>query len=136
MVACFECGKPAEFNHHVVPQSKGGTRTVPLCVQCHGKVHDKRMVSISTLTKASMATKRKRNERISRHVPYGWDLGADGRLLVNLVEQAIIRVMRRWRLEGWSYRAIAAQLDEDGIATKRGGRWMFGSVKSILTRAA
>ena len=36
---CFECGKPASHAHHVVPRSEGGTRTVPLCSECHGKVH-------------------------------------------------------------------------------------------------
>lgn len=37
--ACFECGKPAEHRHHVVPRSKGGKRTVPLCHDCHDLVH-------------------------------------------------------------------------------------------------
>jgi hypothetical protein len=36
---CFECGKPAKHAHHVVPKSFGGTRTVPLCMICHSKVH-------------------------------------------------------------------------------------------------
>lgn len=37
---CFECGAPKEEMHHVVPKSKGGTKTIPLCVDCHGKAHD------------------------------------------------------------------------------------------------
>lgn len=36
---CFECGKPAEHRHHVVPRSLGGTKTIPLCTPCHRKVH-------------------------------------------------------------------------------------------------
>lgn len=40
-VACFECGAPAEHQHHVIPQSRGGTQTVPLCVRCHDLVHDR-----------------------------------------------------------------------------------------------
>ena len=36
---CFECGKPAFDKHHVVPKSLGGTKTVPLCPDCHGMVH-------------------------------------------------------------------------------------------------
>ena len=28
---CFECGEPSTHDHHVVPQSLGGTKTVPLC---------------------------------------------------------------------------------------------------------
>jgi hypothetical protein len=37
---CFECGNPATENHHVIPQSMGGTKTVPLCSKCHMKVHN------------------------------------------------------------------------------------------------
>jgi 5-methylcytosine-specific restriction endonuclease McrA len=36
---CFECGQPAGANHHVVPRSLGGTRTLPLCDDCHAAIH-------------------------------------------------------------------------------------------------
>jgi hypothetical protein len=39
MEQCFECGNPATENHHVIPKSLGGTKTVPLCTLCHMKVH-------------------------------------------------------------------------------------------------
>jgi len=42
--SCFECGKPALHEHHVVPRSMGGTKTVWLCLPCHGKVHKKHFV--------------------------------------------------------------------------------------------
>lgn len=38
---CFECGKPAKHEHHVVPKTLGGTKTIPLCEECHSKVHGK-----------------------------------------------------------------------------------------------
>lgn len=37
---CFECGKPSGEMHHVIPRVRGGTKTIPLCVECHCKVHD------------------------------------------------------------------------------------------------
>jgi hypothetical protein len=38
---CFECGSDENIHyHHVVPKSKGGTRTLPLCSNCHSIVHD------------------------------------------------------------------------------------------------
>lgn len=37
---CFECDGPAAHQHHVVPRARGGTRTVPLCGECHAKAHD------------------------------------------------------------------------------------------------
>jgi predicted transcriptional regulator len=39
---CFECGADENLhNHHVVPYVSGGTKTIPLCGDCHGKVHGK-----------------------------------------------------------------------------------------------
>ena len=39
---CFECGTDVHLhNHHVIPQVRGGTKTIPLCSDCHGKVHGK-----------------------------------------------------------------------------------------------
>ena len=38
---CWECEIETEVihHHHVVPQSRGGTKTVPLCISCHSKAH-------------------------------------------------------------------------------------------------
>jgi len=44
---CFECGHDNPINiemHHVVPQSLNGTKTIPLCVKCHGLVHDRNFI--------------------------------------------------------------------------------------------
>ena len=50
MDKCFECGEPAQANHHVVPKILGGTKTIPLCDDCHSKVHDKDLTSMRKLT--------------------------------------------------------------------------------------
>ena len=43
---CFDCGSYNQINyHHVVPESKGGKRTIPLCIECHGKVHGRNFVN-------------------------------------------------------------------------------------------
>ena len=47
---CFECGKPSDIDHHVIPRSKGGTKTVPLCNKCHSIVHDAKLISIAELS--------------------------------------------------------------------------------------
>lgn len=40
MDVCFECdGEDQVEDHHVVPVSLGGTRTVRLCYVCHQKAH-------------------------------------------------------------------------------------------------
>ena len=40
MKNCFECGDLAIHNHHVVPRSLGGKKTIPLCANCHSKAHN------------------------------------------------------------------------------------------------
>lgn len=46
---CFECGDPATVKHHVIPKSKGGTKTVPLCNKCHSAVHDSNLITSAEL---------------------------------------------------------------------------------------
>ena len=42
---CFECGSFENIHyHHIVPSTMGGTKTIPLCIICHGKVHDRDFV--------------------------------------------------------------------------------------------
>jgi site-specific DNA recombinase len=68
-------------------------------------------------------------------VPYGFDLAADGKMLVpNQCEQTTIRLMRQLREAGYSYRAIAAELDDRGIKTKEGQSWLPASVRRVLKR--
>ena len=64
MIHCFECNNPDNIvNHHVVPQSFGGTKTVPLCQLCHDKVHQlkPRNISLSTLIKNGMQKYKQQN---------------------------------------------------------------------------
>lgn len=58
-ILCFECGKTAEHNHHVVPKVLGGTKTIPLCTNCHGLVHDKNMTRHKELQKIGIAKAKK-----------------------------------------------------------------------------
>ena len=63
---CFECGAPATERHHVVPVSLGGTKTIPLCGECHAKVHDvsgRRRNKLRDLTKNSLE---KRKEQLAK----------------------------------------------------------------------
>jgi Mor family transcriptional regulator len=63
---CFECGAPAECNHHVVPRSLGGTQTIPLCLVCHGKIHDKDFVKAKRLQKIGFAKAKAAGKHIGR----------------------------------------------------------------------
>jgi DNA invertase Pin-like site-specific DNA recombinase len=85
-------------------------------------------------TKAAMNVKRGRNERMSHHVPFGWDEGAKGVLVVNKKEQQTIRWMKRAREQGKSLRQIATVLNDRGVEPKRAKRWLHSSVLRILAR--
>jgi DNA invertase Pin-like site-specific DNA recombinase len=91
---------------------------------------------IQERTRAAMAVKRSRGERISGHAPFGWDFGRKGRLVENAPEQKVIARVRHLRGKGLSYRGIARRLDEEGIPPKRGRRWVHTTIKSILLRDA
>ncbi len=132
---CFECGSSKRLNnHHVVPKILGGTKTVPLCSSCHGKVHNRKRMGHSALTKAGQANRREQNKRISR-TPYGFDLASDGSsLLPSPVEQKGIRLILRLRRQGYSFPRIAQELDKKGFKTKRSGKWNQATVNGLIRR--
>lgn len=134
MTPCFECEAEAVTGHHVIPRSLGGTKTVPLCARCHAKVHGLRAVWTPTLTAAALKAKRARGEKTGGDVPFGYRLAEDGRTLVEDAEgQRVIALVRDLRANGWTRRAIGAELEGRGVLTKRGGtHWHPETVKSLL----
>lgn len=135
-VRCWECGAlPPLHDHHVVPRSKGGTRTVPLCEACHGKAHHRGGAMATTeLTRAALAVKAGRGERVGE-LPLGSMVAEDGRtLIVDADEARTIDLIRALRADGLSIRAIAARLNADGVPA-RGGRWHPTTVARVLARA-
>jgi hypothetical protein len=56
---CFECGAPKEDMHHIVPKSKGGSKTIPLCAKCHGLIHGKDFVTHRQLHKEGVERAKK-----------------------------------------------------------------------------
>ena len=137
--ACFECGVLAEtHDHHIIPASRGGKKTVPLCLSCHGSAHGRTgSMATSALTKEALAKKMARRERVGQ-VPYGFDLASDGITLVdNVGELRVVEMIKSLRASRKSYRAIARELTNRCIPTKHGKpEWSFMSVKGILGRTA
>ncbi|MCH7646057.1 MAG: peptidoglycan-binding protein [Nitrospinae bacterium] len=91
---------------------------------------------VSERTAMALAHKRRKGERTSRHIPYGYDLEEDGvKLRANRVEQAVVRRMVKLREKGLSYRAIVAALEKRGETPKQGGKWYPKVVRDIIERA-
>jgi hypothetical protein len=131
-MTCFECAATAYHLHHVVPRSRGGTKTVALCVACHGLAHHYSM-SHPGLTKEALAAKRTRGERVGQ-VPYGSRVSSDGVHLEEHPEEApVVELVGELHAAGVSTRAIAARLDAEG-APCRGVRWHRSLVRRLLLR--
>ena len=136
-MTCFECDALAAHHHHVVPRSRGGTRTVPLCETCHALAHglgDATWTDHARLTQRALAEKKKKGERIGR-VPYGFQLAEDGvRLERCESEQIVIAACQELSAKGWSLAAIGEEMESRGL-TPREGRWHAVKIWRILRSA-
>ncbi len=99
-MTCVECGNEAHHDHHVVPKSKGGTFTVPLCTECHAKVHGRRAMACGELIKAGIARAKAEGKKIG---------GSNkGRLLTVTPDQVQLAKVRK--SEGVGVSHIAREL--------------------------
>jgi transcriptional regulator of acetoin/glycerol metabolism len=115
MEPCFECGRAASNLHHVIPKCLGGTKTVPLCLECHGKVHGRDMVRMARLVRAGQEAARRNGKKWGGSKP-GWrwkvsdeqataigEMKAEGRKvthiarIMGLSRPTIYRVLRQCR---------------------------------------
>jgi len=85
--------------------------------------------AIGERTRDAMRHKRSNGERVGT-VPYGWRLAADGAHLEHEpAEQAIVEQIHA--LKGLSLRAIAEELNRQGLKTRRGTAWRFQYVAQV-----
>lgn len=123
---CFECDEPAEVEHHVVPRSRGGTRTVPLCGRCHGRAHhtDRNMSPVALI-----------RDRVAQgkphgRTPFGYRV-ENGRYVPVEWQMRVLALMERMRREGVSTTAVADALNRWGVPTQHGRRWRDAGVWKI-----
>jgi hypothetical protein len=140
---CFECGKPATEDHHVIPRALGGTKTIPLCGGCHSRVHggyNKRRDDHNELVKTGMARARAEGKT--------WGFGTPGctvdhakvmKLSAEALEklkieyaESIIDKLIELRNQLMSVNTIAETLNKEGVKTQRGGDWYAKSVANIF----
>ena len=133
---CFECGELASMEHHVVPQSRGGTKTVPLCGECHGKAHH---------TDRNMDTSRLVREGLARARARGVRLGSPNARLVARIGNAansaraeayasrVRPIAQALREQGWTLQDIGWALMAYGVpVTRYGRRWSPTAVMRLL----
>lgn len=88
--------------------------------------------SIKLNTKMGYKSRMMRGEFFYNRPPYGYDSDADGQLVVNEAEAAVVRRIYQMCLDGLGTYRIANALAAEGIPTKRGATWQPGTVKAIL----
>lgn len=91
--------------------------------------------AIGERTKDALKAKRSRGEKTGGTVPFGYDV-VDGKLVENPAEQKALQRINSLRSAGHSYQSIADQLNADGITTKTGRAWTFGTVAGVIKKAA
>lgn len=89
---------------------------------------------IKARTKAALAVKRSRGERVSGKAPFGYRFDETGRaLLAREDEQRTIARVRGLHDAGMSLNAIAASLNAEGVPA-RGARWHATTIMRIVRR--
>lgn len=68
-------------------------------------------------------------------VPYGYRVAADGRLVAEPAEVAVLEAARALRAAGWSLRAVGAELARRGHLPRSGGAWSAGAVARLVDAA-
>lgn len=92
---------------------------------------------ISERTCSALNQLRRKGQRVSGHIPFGYDLGADGKTLIaNATELRVRDRIIGDRAAGKSLRAIAEALNAERIPTKLGKPWGASSIQSILAAHA
>jgi hypothetical protein len=133
---CFECGEISDLHdHHVVPRSRGGTKTVPLCEECHSKAHHrKKNMNTSTLTRAALQRLKEAGVKLGN--PNIEEVGKLGR--AKHAEKArgfnsnIVNELERLEKAGVSTNAEFAEcLNRKGLKTSRGQVWTAPNVARV-----
>lgn len=66
-------------------------------------------------------------------IPYGYDVGLNGELVVCNFEAVYIRLIFKWKIDGVSISDIVDRLNKIGIRSPSGqGEWLKGSLNTIL----
>lgn len=142
-VSCGNCLEPANHRHHIVPKVLGGTdnetNLVWLCEPCHGKVHDRRFLNHSALTKAGLQAAKARGVKLggSRLPPGDAESAAKARAAHSAKALLFAKgffFVKELHDGGMSFRRIAIYLNEGGYKSRQGGNWHPSSVKYLLEK--
>lgn len=88
--------------------------------------------AIGERTRDAMRHKKAAGQRVGT-VPFGYQLAADGRMLEpHTREQQALAIVHECRAAGYTLRDIAAELNRQGVTTRRGTAWRHQYVAGLL----
>ena len=133
---CANCSQTATQAHHVVPLVLGGfdklSNLVALCEECHEKVHGTKLRNHSELTKEGLRKTKERGVKLGgarHHLPA---LNQAKQARVREEAEALAPLLLPLRQQGKSLRAVAEQLNRDGVKTRTGGAFYATKVGRLL----
>ena len=146
MKKCFECETTEDLHeHHVVPKSKGGTKTITLCHQCHMKAHgrDGKGLHHSRLVQEGLNRAKERGVKLGNpnlkkvrkkaHKARKEQGDETAKQYIEKIEEAKKSIQSQGKKP--SLQRIADWLNAQEITTPKGGKWYPTSVKNIVDRA-
>lgn len=128
---CFECGGNVQEMHHVVPVVRGGSRVIPLCESCHGKVHSLEREGHSLLIKEGLQKRRNQGKRVGA-TPYGFRANVDGKIVEDEKEQITIQKALKLREKNLVIREIINELASQGHYNRAGHPFTLAAMHKIL----
>jgi len=139
MKQCFECdSKNNLIEHHVVPRSRGGKRTIVLCQPCHDKVHGHkrlRNISVSELTSEGLKRAKERGVKLGNPNParaLAKAMETSQRRKKKFYDYAIVHI-REIQASGIStLQGIADALNSKGVLTSRGKLFSEQNVFNVI----
>lgn len=106
----------------------------PLMPWLRGGLNQRERMIISMRTKAALKSKRERGERLGGGIRYGQSI-QEGRVVANEIEIKIVERIHQLHCLGYSTRAIAQILNEEGYAPRRGLLFRQTQIIRILKAA-
>ncbi len=91
---------------------------------------------VSERTKSALGQKRANGKRISGQAEFGYEFDADGNVVQNAHEQAIIAKIRQLSSQGMSIRNIQAELTREGYLSRQGNALSVATIHGIMRKAA
>lgn len=142
MKECFECGKEATEDHHVIPESLGGVNTVPLCSSCHNLVHGDyhiRRDDHRELTMAGLQRARERGVIFGNRTNLSEASKIGGETMALKANSFALFIydnyLKDMKEAGLTYEQMAKELIRLQVSSSRGGLWCTSSVHCTMKRA-